>query len=141
MLLRVLLLLRISWEAWRWRLLNWRCTNGLGAHHGFDLFHAHSLSSRRRLLRSGRGLRRRLPLCSWLLRLEAPNIGARLQLRDVLGVLVALVASSVRLGRLWDRRSLLVLLLLVVVLVLLLLLLLRILLTSLVQHLLLLQGV
>jgi hypothetical protein len=144
LLLLWVLLLRISRKAWRC-LLNWRSSSGvvayrLSAHHGLDFFHAHGFSGRRRLLRRGGGLRRRLSLCSWLLGLEAPNIGARFQLGNVLGVLVALVASSVGLGRLWDGRSLLVLLLVLRLVLLLLLLLLGVVLTSLVQHLLFLQG-
>jgi hypothetical protein len=55
-LLRVLLLLRISWEARRWRLLDWRGAYGLGTHHGLDLLHAHGLPRGRGLLRSGGGL-------------------------------------------------------------------------------------
>jgi hypothetical protein len=141
----LLLLLRIAWKARRWRLLHWRGAYGLGAHHCLDLFHAHGLSGGRRLLRSGRRLWGRLPLRGWLLRFETPDIGARLQLRDVLRVLVALIACSIGLGRLWNGWPLLVLLgllllILLMLLLLLLLLLLGILLTGLVQHLLLLQG-
>jgi hypothetical protein len=121
LLLWELLLLRISWKAWR-RLLGGRGAYGLSAHHSLNLFHAHGLSRGRGLLRSGGGLRRGLPLRSGLLRLETPDIGAGFQLRDVLGIFVALIASAVRLGRLWDWRPLLVLLgLLLLVLLLLLL--------------------
>jgi hypothetical protein len=56
MLLRVLLLLRISWEARRWRMLDWRSAYGLSTHHGLDLLHAHGLPRGRGLLRSGGGL-------------------------------------------------------------------------------------
>jgi hypothetical protein len=103
-------------------MLDWRSSpgvvaHGLGTHHGLDLLHAHHLPRRRRLLRSRSRLGRRLPLGHWLLGLEAPDVRTRLQLRDVLGVLVALIAASVGLRRLRDRWSL-ILLLLVLMLVL-----------------------
>jgi hypothetical protein len=78
-----------------------------------------------------------LALSGLLLRLEAPDVCARLQLRDVLGVFIALVARTVGLRRLGDGR----LVLLLRLLVLLLRSMLRNALASLVQHLLLLQDV
>ena len=47
----------------------------------------------------------------WLLRLDAPDIRARLQFGDVIGVMVALVAGSGGLGSLGHGRSVLLLLL------------------------------
>jgi hypothetical protein len=101
----------------------------------------------------GRGLGLRLLLGGRLLGLETPDVGARLELGDVLGVFVALVASAGGLGGLRDRGALVLLLLLMVLLrvvllllvvVMLLLLLLLLLLSwalaGLVEHLLLLHG-
>jgi hypothetical protein len=99
----------------------------------------------------GRGLGLRLLLGGRLLGLETPDVGARLELGDVLGVFVALVASAGGLGGLRDRGALVlllllmvllrvVLLLLLVVMLLLLLLLLSWALAGLVEHLLLLHG-
>jgi hypothetical protein len=102
----------------------------------------------------GRGLGLGLLLGGRLLGLETPDVGARFELGDVLGIFVALVASAGGLGGLRDRRALVLLLLLMVLLrvvllllllvvmllLLLLLLLLSWALTGLVEHLLLLHG-
>jgi hypothetical protein len=98
----------------------------------------------------GRGLGLGLLLGGRLLGLETPDVGARLELGDVLGVFVALVASAGGLGGLRDRGALVLLLLLMVLLrvvllllllvMLLLLLLLSWALAGLVEHLLLLHG-
>jgi hypothetical protein len=149
--LLLILLLRVAWVGLRGWLLNRRGSSGvvvegLGAHHGLDLLHAHDLSCRRRLLGSCGRLRGRLALGSRLLGLEAPDIGTCLELRNVLGVLVALIARPVGLGGLGDGRPLLVLLVLVLVLMMLvlvlvlLLLLLGDLLAGMEKHLLLLDG-
>jgi hypothetical protein len=100
----------------------------------------------------GQGLGLGLLLGGRLLGLETPDVGARFELGDVLGVFVALVASAGGLGSLRDRGALVLLLLLMVLLrvillllvvmllLLLLLLLLSWALTGLVEHLLLLHG-
>jgi hypothetical protein len=99
----------------------------------------------------GQGLGLGLLLGGRLLGLETPDVGARFELGDVLGVFVALVASAGGLGGLRDRGALVlllllmvllrvVLLLLLVVMLLLLLLLLSWALAGLVEHLLLLHG-
>jgi hypothetical protein len=100
----------------------------------------------------GQGLGLGLLLGGRLLGLETPDVGARFELGDVLGVFVALVASAGGLGGLRDRGALVLLLLLmvllrvvllllvVVMLLLLLLLLLSWALAGLVEHLLLLHG-
>jgi hypothetical protein len=103
----------------------------------------------------GQGLGLGLLLGGRLLGLETPDVGARLELGNVLGIFVALVASAGGLGSLRDRGTLVlllllllmvllrVILLLLVVMLLLLLLLLLLLswaLTGLVEHLLLLHG-
>jgi hypothetical protein len=63
-----------------------------------------------------------LPLSCRLLWLQTPDVGARLELRNELGVLVAFIASPSRLGGLRDGWSLLVLVLLVLMLLVLMLL-------------------
>jgi hypothetical protein len=92
-------------------LLNRRSTtrlvaDALCAHHSLDLVQAHQLprgsslgSGRRRL-----ALRLMVALLRLLLRLQTPDICTCLQLRDVLGVFVALVATAVRLRSLRHRR-------------------------------------
>lgn len=148
--LLMLLLRELLWVAHTWRRLDRRCasslvSNALPSHHSLDLVHAHDLSRGARGLGGAAGvrswrllvLRLLLALNSRLFGLEAPDIGARLQLRDVLGVFVALIAGSVGL-----RGRLAVLLLRLILLLLRLLLLLLLLrsrsgeaLTGLVQHL------
>jgi hypothetical protein len=98
----------------------------------------------------GRGLGLGLLLGGRLLGLETPDVGARFELGDVLGIFVALVASAGGLGGLRDRGALVLLLLLMVLLrvvllllllvMLLLLLLLSWALAGLVEHLLLVHG-
>ena len=98
--LLLVLLLRVAGESLgRW-LLSQRGSSGviverLSAHHGLDLLHAHDLSGGRRHLGSGRGLWRGLALGGGLLGLEAPDVGTRLKLGNVLGVLVALIARAI----------------------------------------------
>ena len=76
---------------------------GLLTHHGFDLVQTHHLSCRSRSV-----LRRFLRLRSGrLLGLQPPDVGTRLQSRDVLGILVALVTRPGRLGGVRNRRLLL----------------------------------
>jgi hypothetical protein len=99
-----------------WRSLHRRRLRGrrdcLRTHHGLHLFKAHHLPSRawsflhfrtphmrRRRHRHGRGL----------LRLDPPDISTRLQLGNVVGVMVALVAGSGGFGSLGDGRPLLLL--------------------------------
>jgi hypothetical protein len=143
--LLLVLLLRIACEGLRRWLLEWRSSSGLvahglGTHHGLDLLHAHNFSGGGSLLASCRRLRRGLALGSGLLWLETPDIGTRLELRNVLGVLVALIARPVGLGGLGDGGLLLVLLLVLLLLLLLLLVMLGDLLTGMEEHLLLLDG-
>jgi hypothetical protein len=84
--------------------------NALRAHHGLDFVQTHQLPGRL-CLRSVLGrLRLILALRSvlrLLLGLEAPDIGARLQLRNVFGVFVALVTRPVGLRSLRDWRPVL----------------------------------
>jgi hypothetical protein len=156
--LLLLVLLRIAHTRGR---LDWRCAavlvgNTLISQHGFDLVQAHDLPRGGGLLGraagvlNGRrlvlGLLLLLTLGCRLLGLQAPDVGTRLQLRDVVGVLVAFISGPSGLRGL-VRGLLLVLLLLLLLLLMLLLMLLMLLgsrpreaLTSLVQHLLLLDG-
>jgi len=123
-------------RTWILRLLHRRGAAGLvsgalSTHHSLDLVQAHQLPGR-----GGRfillALLALLALGGLLLGLQAPDVCARLQLGDVLRVLVALVARAVGLGRLGDRWPVLLLLLRLV---------LGNTLARLVQHLLLLQDV
>ena len=89
--------------------------NALAAHHGLDLVQAHHLPRAAGLGGAAGVLHRRrvvlgllLALGGGLLRLQAPDVGAGLELGDVLGVLVALVAGA---GGLWLGRRLSLLLL------------------------------
>jgi len=152
--LLLVLLLRVAGEGLgRWLLSRWGSSGviveRLSAHHGLDLLHAHDLSGGRGHLGSGSRQRRGLALGGGLLGLEAPDVGTRLKLRNVLWVFVAFIARAIGLGGLRDRGSLLVLVLLLVVLLVVLLLLqllllllvvLRDLLAGMKQHLLLLNG-
>ena len=149
----LLVLLRIAHTR---RRLDWRCAavlvgDTLASQHGFDLVQAHDLPRGSGLLGgaagvlNGRrlvlGLLLLLTLGCRLLGLQAPDVGTRLQLRDVVGVLVAFISGPSGLRGV-VRGLLLVLMLLLLVLLLLLLLGSgpREALTSLVQHLLLLNG-
>jgi hypothetical protein len=82
------------------RRTSWLVADALGTHHGFDLVQAHQLSGRGSLRSGGRRSALRSVL---LLRLQAPDVCARLQLRNIFGVLVALVAAAGLRG-LGDRR-------------------------------------
>lgn len=90
-------------------------------HHGFDLVQAHHLPRRHRTLL----LRLWLLSSRGRLRLEAPDVGTGFQLGDVVGIMVTLVAGPGGLRSVGDRR----------------LLLLGRRVTSLVDHLLLLEGI
>jgi hypothetical protein len=158
----LLVLLRIAHTGGR---LDWRCaavlvTDTLVSQHGFDLVQAHDLPRGSGLLGgaagvlNGRrlvlGLLLLLTLGCRLLGLQAPDVGTRLQLRNVVGVLVAFISGPSGLRGLVRGLLLILLLLLLLLLVLLLLLLVLLVLllgggprealTSLVQHLLLLDG-
>ena len=150
----LLVLLRIAHTRRRldWRRAAMLVGDTLVSQHGLHLVQAHDLPRGSGLLGgaagvlNGRrlvlGLLLLLTLGCRLLGLQAPDVGTRLQLRDVVGVLVAFISGPSRLRGL-VRGLLLILLLLLLVLLLLLLLLgsgPREALTSLVQHLLLLQG-
>lgn len=79
-------------------------------HHGFHLVETHHLprGNRRELLKLRLGLRVRLPCSgSRLLGLQTPNVGARLELRNILGVVVTLITSSRGLGSVRNRGFLL----------------------------------
>lgn len=132
-MLRVLLLLvllgalhdllgKLTWKPWHarerwlsvgqrhWRLngrhvlvrRRWCRLHGLVTHHGLDLVKAHHLPRRRS----------RLLVRLWLfgrcrlLGLETPDIGASLELGDIVGVMVALVAGPGGLGGVEDGRRL-----------------------------------
>jgi hypothetical protein len=115
-----------SWHAWKWRLSMRkrlrivRRHGGLGGrhvlvrrrrgwlpwlltHHGLNLLQAHHPPRRRRKLL----LRLRLSGGRGLLGLEAPDIGTRLQLRDVVGIMVALIAGPSGLRGVRNGRPLL----------------------------------
>jgi hypothetical protein len=84
--------------------------NALRTHHGLDFVQTHQLPSRGCL----RGVLGRLglilalrSLLRLLLGLEAPDIGTRLQLRNIFGVFVALITGPVGLRGLWDWRPVL----------------------------------
>lgn len=115
-------------------LLDGRCAarlvaDALCTHHGLHLVETHQLAGLASLRCRTRRWRVRLGLVvglrGLLLRLQPPDVGARLELRDVLGVLVAFIAAAVGLRGLGYRR----------------LVLLRRTLASLEEHLLLLQDV
>ena len=81
----------------------WGSLERLLTHHGLDLLQAHNLP------RGSRNLLRRLllPRGRRLFGLQTPDVGTRLQPRDVLGILVAFVASPGGLGSMGNRRLLL----------------------------------
>ena len=106
----------------------WLVTDALSAHHSLDLVQAHQLPGRDGLRCGGVRLALRLMVAwlSLLLGLQTPNVCTGFQLRNILGIFVALVATPVGLRSLRDGR---------------LVLLLRVALAGLEEHLLLLQDV
>jgi hypothetical protein len=69
--------------------------HALSTHHSLNLVQAHQFSRWCRLWGGSRRLRLILVLRGMLLRLEAPDICACLQLRDVFGVFIALVTRPI----------------------------------------------
>jgi hypothetical protein len=106
----------LRWVALGWSLklhlldrrgASWLVADALSTHHSLDLVQTHQLPRRGGLRCGSWSWRVRLGLVltmrALLLRLQAPDVGTRFQLRDVLGVLVALVAAAIGLGCLRNR--------------------------------------
>lgn len=107
---KLLLMVHMSWWTLGRTLIVLRGKSGVNSaalrpHHSLDLLQAHQFPCLRVLRREWLRLRRSLR--NGLLGLETPDVCASLELRNVLGVLVTLVAGSAGLGRLWDGRPLL----------------------------------